>query len=145
MRSKVITMALSGLLAFGAGSAIVAQTNDAQQQQGHWGHHGRMNPDAQLQHLTKALDLSPDQQSQIKPVLEARQQQIEALFQDQSLSREDRHSKAQAIRTDTHAKIEAVLNDQQKQKFEAMQARMQERMSERQGGSNSTAPAPQPQ
>jgi Spy/CpxP family protein refolding chaperone len=142
MRSKVVHLALSGILAFGATSAIVAQTNDAQPQQWHWGHHGRMNPDAQLQHLTKALDLSPDQQSQIKPVLEARQQQIEALFQDQSLSREDRHSKAQAIRTDTHAKIEAVLNDQQKQKFEAMQARMQERMQERQGN-DSTAPQPQ--
>lgn len=149
MRSKVITMALSGILALGATSAIVAQTNDAQQQQGHWGHHGRMNPDAQLQHLSKALDLSPDQQAQIKPVLEARQQQMQALFQDQSLSRDDRRNKAQGIRSDTNSKIEAVLNDQQKQKFEAMQARMQERMHERQGGDNTapqtTAPSPQPQ
>jgi Spy/CpxP family protein refolding chaperone len=71
---------------------------------------------------------------------------MQALFQDQSLSREDRHSKVQAIRSDSTAKIEAVLNDQQKQKFEAMQQRMQERMQERQhGGSEAPAPPAQPQ
>ena len=143
MRSKVLAMALSGMLAFGATSAIYAQTTDAPQQ-GQWGHHGRMNPDAQLQHLTKALDLTSDQQSQIKPLLEARQQQMQALFQDRSLSRDDRRAKMQGIRSDTNSKIEAVLNDQQKQKFEAMQARMQERMHDRQGGGDA-APAPQPQ
>ena len=146
MRSKFAALALSGFLAFGATSAIYAQTTDGQQQ-GHWGGgHGRMNPDAQLQHLTRALDLSADQQNQIKPILEDRQQKMQALFQDQSLSREDRHSKVQAIRSDSTAKIEAVLNDQQRQKFEAMQQRMQERMQERQhGGSEAPAPPAQPQ
>ena len=146
MRSKFAALALSGFLAFGATSAIYAQTTDGQQQ-GHWGGgHGRMNPDAQLQHLTRALDLSADQQNQIKPILEDRQQKVQALFQDQSLSREDRHSKVQAIRSDSTAKIEAVLNDQQKQKFEAMQQRMEERMQERQhGGSEAPATPTQPQ
>ena len=142
MRSKFAALALSGFLAFGATSAIYAQTTDGQQQ-GHWGGgHGRMNPDAQLQHLTRALDLSADQQNQIKPILEDRQQKVQALFQDQSLSREDRHSKVQAIRSESTAKIEAVLNDQQKQKFEAMQQRMQERQH---GGSEAPAPPAQPQ
>ena len=142
MRSKFAALALSGFLALGATSAIYAQTSDGQQQ-GHWGGgHGRMNPDAQLQHLTRALDLSADQQSQIKPILEDRQQKMQALFQDQSLSREDRHSKVQAIRSDSTAKIEAVLNDQQKQKFEAMQQRMQERQH---GRGDASAPPAQPQ
>ena len=150
MRSKVVAMTLSGFLALGATSAIYAQQADApqqqqQQQQGHWGHHGRINPDAQLQHMTRMLDLTPDQQSQIKPILEARQQQMQALFQNQSLSRDDRRSQMQQIRTDTHAKIEAVLNDQQKQKFQAMQDRMQERMRNRQGGGGNSSTPPQPQ
>jgi periplasmic protein CpxP/Spy len=145
MQSKVVAMALSGILAFGATSAIYAQETDTPQQQGYRGHHGRMNPDAQLQHLTKALDLTPDQQSQIKPVLEARQQQMQALFHNDSLSRDDRHTQAQQIRTDTNTKIEAVLNDQQKQKFETMQARMQERMRERRGGGDNATTSPQPQ
>ena len=146
MRSKVVAISLSGILAFGATSAIYAQEADApQQQQGHPGHHGRMNPDAQLQHLTKVLELTPDQQSQIKPVLEARQQQMQALFQNQSLSRDDRRSQIQQIRTDTKTKIEGFLNDQQKQKFETMQSRMQERMRERQGGGDNSSTSPQPQ
>ena len=112
-----------------AGGAAVAQDNAApapQQGQG-YGHHG-MNPEAQLQHLTKALDLSADQQSQIKPILENRDAQMKQLWQDQSLSEQDRHSKMQAIHQDTNSKIEAVLNDTQKQKFEQMQARRQEHM-----------------
>lgn len=143
MRSKLAALALSGLLALGATSALYAQTNDGQQQ-GHWGGgHHRMDPDQQLRHLTRALELTPDQQSQIKPILEDRQQKAQALFQNQSLSREDRRSQMQSIRSDSNAKIEAVLNDQQKQKFEAMQQRMQERMQQRQGGEN--APPAQPQ
>jgi Spy/CpxP family protein refolding chaperone len=140
-------MTLSGILAFGATSALYAQDTDAppQQQQGHRGRHGRMNPDAQLQHLTKALDLTPDQQSQIKPVLEARQQQMQALFENQSLSRDDRRAQMQQIRTDTDTKIEGFLNDQQKQKFEAMQSRMQERMRARQGAGENSSTSPQPQ
>jgi hypothetical protein len=82
-----------------------------------------MNPDNQLEHMTKTLNLTADQQTQIKPILTERQQKMQALWQDQSLSREDRHSKAEAIHQDTRSRIEAVLNDQQKQQFEAMQQR----------------------
>ena len=57
-----------------------------------------MDPDRQLEHLTKTLNLSADQQSQIKPLLVDRQQKMQALWQDQSLSQQDRRSKAQAIR-----------------------------------------------
>jgi Spy/CpxP family protein refolding chaperone len=82
-----------------------------------------MNPEAQLQHLTKHLDLTAEQQAQIKPILESRDQQAKQLWQDQSLSQQDRHSKMMAIHQDSNAKIEAVLNDTQKQKYEAMQER----------------------
>ena len=67
---------------------------------------------------------------------------MQAVFQDQSLSREDRRARMQSIRQDSQTKIEAVLNDQQKQKFEAMQ---QERGRRRgwQGGGQQGAPQPQ--
>ena len=81
-----------------------------------YGHHG-MNPDAQLQHLTKQLDLTADQQAQIKPILESRDQQMKQLWQDQSLAPPDRHTKMKAIQEDSKGKIEAVLNDTQKQKY----------------------------
>jgi periplasmic protein CpxP/Spy len=137
MRKAIYSLALTGLLSLGmAGSAALAQDNPAPaQQEGGGGGHHRMNPDAQLKHMTKELDLTPEQQTQIKPILESRDQQAQQLMQDQSLSRPDRHSKMTAIQTDSKAKIEAVLNDSQKQKFEAMQARMQEHAHDRtQGG-----------
>jgi protein CpxP len=142
MRNQLFTLALSGLLAIGAGSALYAQDSSAApaqqpQQQGQWnGGHGRhmQDPDHQLQHMTKQLDLSADQQTQIRPILVDRQQKMQALWQNQSLSREDRHTQMESIREDSKAKIEAVLNDQQKQKFEAMQDRMREHRGGDQGG-----------
>jgi len=150
MRNKLCTFALTGLLTLGlAGSAAFAQDNSAPpQNEGMHGHRGGMDPAQQLQHMTKALDLSADQQSQIKPILDARQQQMQQLFQDQSMSREDRRAKMQSIQQDTSSKIETVLNDTQKQKYEAMQAKMRERrMNHGQGDqapSQDSAP-PQPQ
>ena len=99
-----------------------------------------MNPDAQLQHLTKQLDLTADQQTQIKPILESRDQQMKQLWQDQSLAQADRHAKMKTIQEDSKGKIEAVLNDTQKQKFEAMQ---QARMHERQQGGEAPQAPPQ--
>ncbi|MDI3253604.1 MAG: hypothetical protein QJR10_02295 [Bacillota bacterium] len=147
MRKLVCTLALSGLLGFGMTAAFA---QDAASQQApteappmHGPRHQMGNPDAQLAHLTKALGLTSDQQTQIKPLLESQQQQIQQVRQDSTLSRQDKMSKVQSIHEDTKGKIEAVLNDQQKQKYEAMQQRMQQR---RQGMQNGAAqPDSQPQ
>lgn len=133
---------MAATLALGVTGAALAQDtpppppDQAQGQQGRGPM--RMDPDRQLEHMTKELDLSADQQSQIKPVLVDRQQKMQAIFQDQSLAREDRRAKMQAIRAESQAKIEAVLNDQQKQKYEAMQQHMGRR-----GGENGPPPPPQ--
>jgi hypothetical protein len=84
----------------------------------------RMDPNKQLEHLTQALDLTADQQTQIKPVLMDRQQKLQALFQNESLSQDDRRTQARSVVEASNTKIESVLNDQQKQKFAAMQQRM---------------------
>jgi hypothetical protein len=157
MRNKFFAIALGGMLALGANAALnaqdqaqaPAQDQTAPQQQGQRGHgRGRhMNPDRQLAHLTKTLNLSSDQQNQIKPILVDRQQKMQALWQDQSLSRQDRRSKAVAVQQDTKTRLEAALNDQQKQQFEELQAKMQAHRQHRMGGENQAPPssAPQPQ
>lgn len=129
MRNTLCTLTIAGLLMTASGLAI-AQENAAAapQQGGGYGHHGMMSPDEQLSHLTKALNLSSDQQAQIKPILQNVQQQGMQIHQDQSLSQQDRWSKMQALHQDTNSKIEAVLNDSQKQKFEEMQAKRQGHM-----------------
>jgi periplasmic protein CpxP/Spy len=129
MRNTIATLALGSLLALGTTTAALAQ-NSAQpaQDQGPQGRGpGRMDPNRQLEHLTQTLSLSSDQQAQIKPLLVDRQQKMEAVFQDQSLSGPDRRAKMQSIRQDSQSKIEAVLNDDQKQKFETMQQQQQMR------------------
>ena len=141
MRNTLCTLALAGLLTM-AGGAAIAQENASAPQQGQGpGHHGMMTPDERLNHLTKALNLSSDQQTQIKPILENEQQQAMQIHQDQSLAQPDRHSKMQALHQDTNTKIEAVLNDTQKQKFEEMQAKMKQHAHEHMQGGE--APAPQ--
>ena len=146
MRRMLCTFVLAGMFTL-AGSAVFAQDNTApppqqgQGQMGGYGRHHRMNADSQLQHLTKQLNLSADQQAQIKPILENRDQQAAQIWQDQSLAPQDRHAKMKALQEDSKSKIEVVLNDSQKQQYEAMQAKMQERMQQRK--QEGQAPAPQ--
>jgi periplasmic protein CpxP/Spy len=143
IRKTIYSLALSGLLTL-AGGAAFAQDNAAPQvPQGQgYGHRG-MNPDAQLKHLTKQLDLTAEQQTQIKPILESRDQQMKQLWQDQSIAPQDRRTKMQAIHADSKAKIEAVLNDTQKQKYEAMEAEMHEHGQARMQGGQALPPQQQ--
>ncbi len=103
---------------------------------------GMMDPAQQLQGMTKRYNLSTDQQTQLKPVLESQQQQMQALRGDSSLSREDRMGKMQSIRADTRTKIEAILNDDQKKQFAADQERMEQRRMQG-GGPGGGDPPPQ--
>lgn len=147
MRNKLCTFALTGFLTLGlAGSAAFAQDESTTpppqstttQPMHH--HHRMMNSDRQLKRMTKRLDLSADQQSQVKPILESRDQQMQQLWQDKSVSKEDRRDKAQAIQQDSSQKIEAVLNDTQKQKYEAMQSKMKEHRMNRHHKQQTTTP-----
>jgi hypothetical protein len=101
--------------------APAANTPQATQGQPGERHH-QFDPNRFAEHLGKRLGLSGDQVAQITPILTARQQQMQTLRADTSLSVQDRHSKAHAIMQDTNSKIEALLNDQQKQQFEQMLA-----------------------
>ena len=151
MRNRILTLALGSVLMLGASAAALAQDNppppppdqgqagpppDGQQGPGP----RRMDPDRQLQHMTRMLNLTPDQQSQIKPILVDRQQKLEALFQNQSLAPRDRRAQMRAINQDMRSKVEAVLTGDQKQKYEAMQ----EHRGRRGGYGNEGAPPPPP-
>ena len=151
MKNQFCRIALSGLLATGltlSTAAAFAQQDTpppapdgSAQQMGRMGHQ-RMDPDEQVAHMTKRYNLSSDQQTQIKPILVGRQQQMQALRQDSSLSREDKMAKMKSIRDDSSTKIQAILNDSQKQKYTEDQQKMQDRMQQRMQ-EHSAAPANQ--
>ncbi len=82
-----------------------------------------------LKKLTKRLDLTPDQVSQVQGVQDDSRTQLQALRSDTSAPA-DRHTKMMEIHKTEQEKIRAVLNDQQKTKFDAMVARRQERRHE---------------
>ena len=95
-----------------------------------FGQRGNRQPpsvDEQVKRLADRLNLSDDQQSKIKPILEDQRQQMTSLREDTSLSREDRMSKMRRIRESTTSKISAILNDDQKKQYEAMQQEMRSR------------------
>jgi Spy/CpxP family protein refolding chaperone len=88
------------------------------------------DPVRELTHLTQALDLTAEQQTQIKPILEDRDTQMQTLHENSSLSRQESMAKAKGILDQSDSAIEAVLNSEQKAKFEkqrAMHAQMTHR------------------
>lgn len=158
MKRKVLcSLALSGLLATGIAFAqdTPPDQNAPQAEGGGMGGHHRggmrmMDPDQRLAHMTKRYNLTADQQSQIKPILQDEQQQMEAMRSDTTSSREDKRTKMMSMHETDNQKIEAVLNDEQKQKFEADQKKMQERRAEHmhgggQGAGEAGQPPAQPQ
>ena len=91
---------------------------------------GRRMPsvDDQIKHLTEKLNLSADQQTKLKPILEDQRKQMEAVHNNSSLSRQDRFSKMQALRESSDADIKGVLNEEQQKNFDKMRAEQHDRM-----------------
>ena len=151
MKRQLCSLVLTGLLATGV---MLAQEPGSAPEQGApqadgggmGGHRGRgmMDPDQRLAHMTKRYKLTTDQQSQIKPLLQDEQTQMQSLRSDTSTSREDKRAKMQSIHQASTQKIEAVLTDDQKQKFEADQQKMEQHRAEHmqggQGGAGATPP-----
>lgn len=89
-------------------------------------HRGMPSVDERVQHLTKALNLTADQQAKVKSILEDQKNQMASLKQDTSMSQQDRRAKFQQIHEASTQKIRDVLNDDQKAKFDQMQAQHKE-------------------
>jgi periplasmic protein CpxP/Spy len=144
MNLRRATLVFGALLSAGAvlASAQAAATDQSSNQaQGTQGRGRRgMNPDRQVQALTKKLNLTADQAAKITPILQDRAQQMQALRADTTVAPADRRAKSQGIMNDSNTKIEAVLNDQQKQQYQQMLAARQERRGSRRPAAGATAP-----
>ncbi len=84
--------------------------------------------------MAKKLGLSSDQKAQIEPILAGRDQQMQTLRNNTSLTPQDRKAQIRGIVQDSDSKIEAILNDTQKQQYEQMK---QERRARRQQAQSS--------
>ena len=145
MRNGPFTLAYGAILMLGmAGRAIaqdaVAQDNRVQQpsareQLQHI--HTPQSIDEELGRLTKDLELTREQQKQVRPLLEEHHDKIQALLdKNPKASRQELGPQIHAISDETHRKIHGLLTDHQKELEKAMQQR------EHNGGENRRSAAP---
>jgi predicted HTH transcriptional regulator len=145
MRNRAFTLAYGAVLLLGmAGRAIaqdaIAQDNGVQQPSAReqlQRIHTPQSIDQELARLTKDLELTPEQQKQVRPLLEEHHDKIQALLDENpKASRQELGPQIHAISDETHRKIHALLTDHQKELEKAMQQR------EHNGGENRRSAPP---
>jgi len=136
MGRRLLMLAVCGSALIG-GVALAQDTSAASMQppapatspaqQGHGG-------ERMLERMTKKLNLSPDQVTQIRAIDVDTVNKVQAVRGDSSLAGKDRQTKAMAIRQASQMKIRAVLTDEQRPRYDEMLGRMQARAGSRGGG-----------
>ena len=142
MPNRAVKLISGVMLTLGMASLAIAQDNpvqrpSARQQLQHI--HTPQSIDQELVRLTKDLELTPEQQQQVRPLLEEHHNRIQALVdKNPSASRQELGPQIHAISEETHREIHALLSDRQKQLEKAMQQR------ENTGDENRRAAPPTP-
>jgi protein CpxP len=96
----------------------------------------------QLEFLTKKLNLTPDQVTHVKAINDDSRKQLMALREDTSIAGADKRTKMMHIYKASQDKIRALLTEDQKTRYDALEAEIRERMENRRGGPGGTPPAP---
>jgi periplasmic protein CpxP/Spy len=98
----------------------------------------------QVEFLTKKLNLTPDQVTQVKAIDADTWKQAKAVQDDNSVAGPDKRTKMMEIHKASQDKIRTLLTDDQKTKFDALQAEMREHHGNH-GGGYGPPPPPPPQ
>jgi protein CpxP len=124
---------------------VIAQDAPATPQGQAQGRHGdpAEREQHQIEFLTKKLNLTPDQVTQVKAIDDDARTQAMAVHNDTSISQTDKRAKMMSIHQSSTDKINALLNGDQKAKYAAIQAKQQERWQNHEGGT--PPPSSQPQ
>ena len=80
------------------------------------------NPNRQTRQLAKRLSLTPDQATQVEPILVDRDQKIQSLMANTSLDPKSMHHQRRAIMADADQRLSAVLTETQKAKYAQLEA-----------------------
>lgn len=79
------------------------------------------NVDQHLNMLSQSLDLSADQQAQIRPILKQMLDARQKLVQDTTLTDEARQEKEKALHDKADKQVRKLLNDDQKKKLDTLE------------------------
>ena len=125
------TLALLAVCAF-ALSAFAQQTPPADTHEGH--EHGQgqgqgMNHkmptvDEMVQTMSERLSLTDDQKAKVRKIAEDTHKKMDAMHDDQSMSREDHMAKMRKLHDDAMSQVRTILNDDQKKKLDEWQKEM---------------------
>jgi Spy/CpxP family protein refolding chaperone len=80
-----------------------------------------------LQHISTELNLTDDQKTQLKPMLQSEVQELQAVKNDTSLSPDQKEAKAKAIHQSFKSQISNVLTPEQQKKWASMKAEAAEK------------------
>ena len=89
------------------------------------------NEERRMQHLTERLNLTAEQQEQIRPILEDETAKVNGLRADENLSRVQRRAKQQEIRDQMYDRINAVLTPEQQKRHDELRKQAQKRRIDR--------------
>jgi periplasmic protein CpxP/Spy len=118
--------AFSGLLVLWCAAPTAAQDTGSQaptQAGGQEMHHGH---GSRLEWLSKQLNLTDDQKTKLKPILDDESSQMKSIHEDSSLSQDQKRDKMKELRESTDTKIEDVLTPDQQTKFKELNAERKE-------------------
>jgi len=101
---------------------------------------GRFGGQEQLQHLTAALSLTPEQQTQIAPILDAAHAQVQTIFQNASLTPQQKFAQVKDVLVAANGQIDGILTPKQQAAFAALKQEM--RHGRRPGGVPAASPSP---
>jgi periplasmic protein CpxP/Spy len=124
MRSRLLTLACAVILVLGIVRCAVAQENAAQRapaRQQLQEIHTPQSIDQELAHLAKDLELTGEQQQQVRPLLQQHHDRIQAVLDKSPTASREELRPHHAISDETHREIHALLTDHQKELEEAMQ------------------------
>ena len=124
MRNRALPLAYGLMFVLGIAGPAVAQDNGEQQPSARKQRQRAHTPesiDEKLTQLTKDLELTPEQQKQVRPLLQEHHDRIQALLdKNPKASRQELAPQIHAISDDTHHQIHALLTDHQKELEKAM-------------------------
>ncbi len=91
--------------------------------------------------IVQYLNLSPQQQSQLRPIVRGARQQVEAVRNDPSLTPDQKRERMKEIRQQTRSQVGQILTPDQQERLN--QLRQQQRQQKQQQGQQQV-PAQQP-
>ena len=101
MKQNLIAIAAAAAIGFGGFGSALAKTGPTRHRVG-------------LEQLTKSLDLTPEQQAKVQPILDQARPQIVAIHEDAA-------AKTKTVITNTVAQIRPLLTPEQQKKLDAQQ------------------------